>query len=330
MFYPPPPSVPRVVYIADLGDLPFSSKTPSRMERFLFNRSGGGVRIEKPFGLATDDTSLYVCDTKSAVVHVFDLAAKRHHTLGASGAGGLVKPLAVAIDERGDRYVADLGRREIVVFDAGGEAVRALRATGVEAFEPVDVALRGGELFVLNRAAHRVEVMDPQRGDLIRRIPEAHAGEGRSSDSTFGILSGLGIDEHGRLYLADSLSCVVHRLDARGAPGHPIGRPGDRAGEFARPKHLAIGPHGILYVVDAAFQCVQMFDEAGRCLMLFGGSEGRPGDLIMPAGIAVSKSLLPYLADRIPDGFVPEYLIFVSDQFGPWGVRVYAFGKGSA
>ena len=48
----------------------------------------------------------------------------------------------------------------------------------------------------------------------------------------------------------------------------------------------------------------------------------------MPAGIALSRSLLPFLADRIPDGFAADYLIFVSDQFGPWGVRIYAFGRG--
>ncbi len=329
VFYPPPPSVPRVVYIADINDLTFASKSRGGLERFLFNRpSGSNDRIEKPFGLAASGDALYVCDTQRAVVHVFDLAAQKHGTLGASGAGRLLKPLAIALDDQGNRYVADVERGEVVVFDRNGEAVRALRPTEQAPFEPVDVALGDDGLFVLNRASRRVEVLNPLTGELVRTFPGSSWTYDGSDGASFGSLSGLAIDGKGLVYASDTLNCKVHKIDQEGIPLTALGRPGDRAGEFARPKHLAFGPDGILYVVDAAFQRVQMFDKSGRCLMLFGGGDGRPGSLTMPAGVAISRSLLPFLADRIPDGFSADYLIFVSDQFGPWGVRIYAFGRG--
>lgn len=47
----------------------------------------------------------------------------------------------------------------------------------------------------------------------------------------------------------------------------------------------------------------------------------------MPAGIAVDAMAVPLLADWIPAGFDARYIVFVSDQFGPWRIRIYAFGK---
>jgi len=329
--YPPPPSVARVAYVADIGDLLFASKPQSRLERFLFNRpSGRHDRIEKPFGLAAGDDALYVCDTKRGLVHVFDLASRRHSTLGETGVGKLLKPLAIALDGAGNRYVADVERREVVVFDENGEAVRALRPTADTPFEPVDVVVEGGAVFVLDRALRRIEVLDPLTGASVRALHGSDDTRETSGDSSLGLPSGLAVGTIGCVYVADALNGTIHKFDSDGVPLPAIGHAGDRAGDLARPKHMAFGPDGILYVVDAAFQRVQMFDESGLCLMLFGGSGAGPGSLTMPAGIAVSRSLLPYLADRIPEGFSADYLIFVSDQFGPWGVRIYAFGRGSA
>lgn len=319
VYYPPPPSVPHVVFVGDLGDLQFKSRDRSAMERFLFGPSDtAGGRIGKPFGMAFAGHELYVCDTRAGLVHVFDFDTGRHRTLGASGPGQLSKPLAVDADANGATYVADGDLGEVTVYDTTGDVVAALPPRRPDPFEPVDVAAANAAVYVANRALRRVEELDPETGEVVRVI-----GEGRLS-----LPSGIAVDDRRHLFVSDVMQCRVHEYDDTGAFVRYIGRPGDRAGEFARPKHLAVGPDGILYVVDAGFQRVEMFDREGRCLMLFGGPGDGPGCLSVPAGIAIAPAGIPSLQDRVPDGFETKYFIFVSDQFGPWHVRVYAFGKG--
>ena len=122
------------------------------------------------------------------------------------------------------------------------------------------------------------------------------------------------------------LNCRVQMFAPDGTVLRAFGQPGDRAGEFSRPKHVAVSDDGTVYVVDAAFQRVQMFDDQGRVLMLFGGPGSAPGSMTLPAGLCIDRTLLPFFADRIPAGFQADYLIFVSDQFGPSKISVYAFG----
>lgn len=319
VYYPPPPSVPRVVFVGDLADLQFKSRDRSAMERFLFGPSDTtGGRIGKPFGMAFSGQGLFVCDTRAGLVHVFDFDTGRHRTLGASGPGRLLKPLAVDVTTNGPSYVADPDLGEVTVYDTSGDVVAALPPRRPEPFEPVDVATAGGAVYVVNRAMRRVEVLDPETGSVVRVV-----GEGRLS-----LPSGIAVDDRGHVFVSDVMQCRVHEYDDTGAFVRYIGRPGDRAGEFARPKHLAVGPDGILFVVDAGFQRVEMFDRQGRCLMLFGGPGDGPGCLSVPAGVAIAPASVPSLQERVPDGFETKYFIFVSDQFGPWRVRVYAFGRG--
>ncbi len=324
VFYPAAPSTPRIAYLADISDLHFSSKQPSALEHFLFGpREATGGLISKPFGLAFADGELLVCDTKQRIVHVFDLASGQYAALGDSGLGRLSRPVAIALDDAGTRYVADIGRGEIIAFSRANEALRALRPPGDSPFEPVAVACYEGRLYVADRASRRVLVIDPSQGHVVRTLGS------RDTESSSGLPSGLAMDPHGGVWVSDVLHARISHFSERGEWLGSIGHPGDRAGCLARPKHLAVASDGILYVVDAAFQRVQMFDESGQSLMLFGGPGSAPGCLTMPAGIAVDASAVPLLADRIPSGFDARYIIFVSDQFGPWRIRIYAFGEAS-
>ncbi len=321
-YYPAPPSAPRVAYLADIGDLPFSYAQPSGIERFLFGTRGtSGGRIGKPFGLAAAKGKLFVCDTKRHIVHVFDLANGAYTFFGESEIGRLNRPVAIALDELGNRFVADVGRGEIVVFSAANEPIRALRPLGAVSFKPVAVAFHKGELFAADGESRQVVAMDPIEGNVLRTMGDGVSG------SSFGMPSGIAIDTHERILVSDALNARVNLYTVQGDPIGFVGQPGDRAGCFARPKHLTVAPDGILYAIDAAFQRVQMFDDSDRVLMLFGGPGDGPGCLTMPAGIAVDAAAVPFLEKWIPAGFDARYIVFVSDQFGPWGVRIYAFGQ---
>lgn len=271
VFYPAAPAVPRIAYLADVGDLHFSAKQPSTLERFLFGpREVTGGLIGKPFGLASGNGELLVCDTKQRIVHVFDLESGQYASFGDSGLGSLSRPVAIALDGVGIRYVADIDRGEIISFSRANEPLRALRPPGDAPFEPVAVAYFEGRLYVADRASRRVLVMDPTDGHVIRTIGEPEG------ESALALPSGIAVDARGRVLVADLLNARIRKYDEAGVPIGSIGHPGDRAGCLARPKHLVVAPDGILYVVDAAFQRVQMFDDSGRVLMLLADPVVRP------------------------------------------------------
>lgn len=320
-YYPQPPNQPRILYLGSVEALGMKSKSRSPMERFLFGSARETVApVARPFGLAAHAGKLFVCDTHQRVVHVIDFEHQRWTRMGDRGPGRLLKPLDIAIDDAGLRYVADT--HAIVVFSADGDPLRTLAPDTSDSFKPVAVAVHDGKLYVVNGAAHRVEVLDPQAGSLLSTFGDQGSGPERLLHP-----SGIAIEAGGRVYVADTLHGRVAVFTTGGAYLRSIGSPGDRAGSFARPKHLAVGANDVLYVVDAGFQRVQMFDEQGRILMLFGGPGEQPGAMILPTGICTDESILRDLAAHVPADFTAEYLVFVSDPFGAASVGIYAFGS---
>ena len=98
---------------------------------------------------------------------------------------------------------------------------------------------------------------------------------------------------------------------------------GSSRATFFRPKHLAASRDGLIYVVDAAFENVQMFNLEGAMLMDFGGAYGGPGGMILPSGITIDYDNVSYFEEFVAEGLRLEYLIWVTNQFGPDLVSVY-------
>jgi len=98
-------------------------------------------------------------------------------------------------------------------------------------------------------------------------------------------------------------------------------------GGLVRPKHVAVDDNGIIYVVDAAFQNVQLYDQNGQVLTYFGSPGNHPGAMYLPAGICVYDRDMELFKDYVHPAFQPQYLIVVTNQFGPRRVAVYAFGQ---
>ncbi|NOQ97746.1 MAG: hypothetical protein GQ561_06240, partial [Calditrichae bacterium] len=80
-------------------------------------------------------------------------------------------------------------------------------------------------------------------------------------------------------------------------------------------------------VVDAAFENVQIFDDTGQLRMFFGGHGESPGYMWLPAGIHLDESNLDYFNKYVYEGFELEYLIFLTNQYGPAKLNVYGFIK---
>lgn len=319
VFFPPPPELPRVQYLTALSGSK-DVETQSRFDRFVVGENPD-LRLDKPYGVAVHDGKVYVCDTNATVV-VFDLANRRFGVMGgaAEGPGRLVQPVNISIDRDGTKYVTDPERGQVVVFGADDRYLRAFGTPGT--WRPVDAVAYEDRLYVADIANRVVRVLDKATGEPLRTI-----GDRGGPDERLGGPTNLAFDRDGHLYVSDYTGFRVLKYDRDGHYEATFGRAGANLGHFARPKGIALDRDGRLLAVDASFSNVQIFDRLGRILMFFGQGGERPGDLLLPAKVTIDYDHLRYFERYLAPDFEPDYLAFVTSQFGPRRVHVFAVGK---
>jgi hypothetical protein len=318
-FWPPFPEEPRILYLASYSSNTDIEPARSKLDEEIYGKQQESeLMINHPYGVAMWNGRIYVCDTKNPAIIVLDLRKKRMELMGAGGESKLVKPIAIAISADGEKYVSDDQIGAIAVFDAADHMVRQI---GHANFRPVGLAVHGDELYASDFKANHIEVFNRHTGKLLRTISEGGIKKGQ-------VIGPLGVaaDAQGNVYVDDILNCHVQKFGPDGKVLGVFGSLGDRPGSFTRPKHIAVDNDGVIYVVDGAFQNVQMFDQQFRPLMYFGSPGVHPGAMDMPAGISVHEGDLDIFADKIPDAFLAQRLILVTNQFGDNRVSIYAMG----
>jgi len=322
LLFPSPPETPRVQFLtwasgAEQIEAPKSGLAEFALGGEPINRLG----LEKPYGLAVRDGVVYVCDTKIPGICRLDFKNRRFSVFGTHGPGRLRKPINVAMDPLGYKFVADAQRKQVVVFGPHDEYVTAFDVP--PPCKPVDVAVWDKQLYVLdNDETCQVVVMDRQTGEVLRTF-----GERGEEPGQFKKPNSLCFGPEGHLYVSDTFNWRIQKLTREGELIWSRGQAGRRLGEFGRPRGLRVGPDGVIYVADAATELIQMLNDEGEVLMHFGGPGTVPGSLVLPATAAVDTTSMPYFKEYIHKDFKADYLLFVSSQYGQHLVSVYAFGS---
>ena len=96
----------------------------------------------------------------------------------------------------------------------------------------------------------------------------------------------------GVFYVTDTMNFRVQTFEPEGTFVGAFGRLGDGAGDFDKPKGVALDSDGHVYVVEGLHDVVQIFDPSGRLLLAFGGSGSGDGELWLPSGIAIANDLV--------------------------------------
>jgi hypothetical protein len=249
-------------------------------------------------------------------LEVLDLSRGTFSYFIPGGRGQLQLPINCCVDERGFLFVADANRKQIVVFDQDGAYLHAFGEA--ENFKPTDVDVFGDRILVANVEDHSVYVYGIGDYNLIDKIPGADSGEeGFIRQSTNIALS------QDILYVSDMGDFNIKKFSAGGVYLGSVGGYGNNPGRFTRPKGVALDRDQNLFVVDAAFENIQMFNAEGELLMHFGGSYGGAGAMWLPAAVEISYENLSYYQDYVDDSFTLNYLIYVTNQYGPAKVNVY-------
>jgi sugar lactone lactonase YvrE len=282
------------LYIADAGNNRVREVTGGRIVTIAGNGtpgySGDGgpattAALHSPHGVAVDGSgNVYIADAGNNRVRKVSggtiTTIAGNGTPGFSGDHGaataaeLDDPNGVAVDRRGDVYIADSinGRvREVasgtITTIAGGGVAGGCTedglAVGATLVFPTGVAVDAlGNVFVVDNQKHCVlEVIGNEIATIAGIGGLGYSGDlGPATAAKLNFPIGVAVDRQGNVYISDGGNAAVRKVDAAGiistiAGGLPGGASTGDGGpaidaSLATPQGLAVDPQGNLYIAD--------------------------------------------------------------------------------
>ena len=326
-----------VIYVADTGNHRIRRITPSGDVSTLAGSGSEGdtdgpaatARFASPRGIAIDDAGVvYVADTDNHRIRrirdgmVSTLAGSREGFADGTGTSArFAEPHSIAVDGRGNLYVADTDNHRIRRISADGQ-VSTLAGTGVAGHEdgpasratfeaPAAVAVGAdGVVYVATAVQVRAVSTDGTVRTLAGKDGWGFA-DGSAAQARFAGLTGLTVGPAGTLYVADSGNRRIRSITAAGqvnsvaGPGHEGYSDGLAASaRFARPTGVALNPQGDIYIADTDNHRIRRIGADGKVSTVAGngrwddtdGVAGAAG-FASPAALAFDSMGNLYIAD---------------------------------
>lgn len=299
LVWPEPPDEPRFNFewtIVGSG----SVEPVTEDEQLKNSLLGNSGRINEPFGkpyaVAVNKGRIFVSDTVSRVVRVFDAPLGTYFRIGdqteENPDARLMKPMGLDVDKAGNLYVIDATEKVVKVYSRDGKFLRKmLDPADIDKPAGLTVDPSGERLYAVDIGGptserHRVRVYNAKTGEHLFDIGKRGNGPGE-----FNLPRDLAIGKNGELYVVDSGNFRIQIFDHDGKFLRTFGQIGKQLGSFGRPKEIASDKDGNIYVIDAAFGNFQIFNPEGELLMFIGerSNESAPGRYMLPSGIAVDE-----------------------------------------
>lgn len=305
LVWPQPPEQPRYAYETILRSPADVAEPELDKDRLIRQLSGAPAPSDRPVfekaaAIAARQGRIYVTDTSTETIVVFDVPRRRVFRFGQRAPNSLAKPSGIALDGLSNVYVADAKRRQIMVFDSLGLYLRVIG--GPEDLErPTGVAVSsdGERIYAVDRSDnesnnHRV-VIYGKDGKKLKTI-----GKRGSGDGEFNVPLQAAVASDGVLYVLDSGNFRVQAFDRDGNFIRAFGSPGVYPGNLARPRGIAVDDDGNVYVTDASFNNFQVFQPDGQLLLAVGqgSGESNPGRYGLLSGIAADETGRIYVVDQ--------------------------------
>ncbi|HEY6402523.1 MAG TPA: hypothetical protein VI479_14000 [Blastocatellia bacterium] len=188
----------------------------------------------------------------------------------------LIHPNGLAVDDKGDLYISDIGAHRVLKLDRRGR-LTVVAGTGVggfggdggpavkaRLFAPHDLAFdSAGDLLIADTFNHRIRRVD--RGGTITTIAgngfAAYSGDGGpATKASLNTPQGIAFDREGAMLVADTFNHVVRRVDKDGkigafagtVPGHGGDGGPAKLAQINLAMAVAGAPDGAVYISDAA------------------------------------------------------------------------------
>jgi DNA-binding beta-propeller fold protein YncE len=245
--------------------------------------------LDKPRAAAFDaQNHLFLADLTDRI-QVFDRDGKylrgwRTPEFNVDGPSGLT------VDRYGRLLVADTHFYRVLVCSESGQILFQI-GDGIQGTTPgrfgypTDVVIdRAGNFYVAEYGENdRIQVFSSD-GKWLRQW----GGHGYEPGE-FLKPRALAIDEHDRLFVADSCNHRIQVFDTQGKLLNSWGSRGDGPGQMSYPYDLAIGGDGFLYVCEYGNHRVQKFTLDGKAVAVWGSAGRGPGQLFNPYALAVDS-----------------------------------------
>ncbi|MBB3219635.1 NHL repeat-containing protein [Pseudoduganella umbonata] len=272
-----------------------------------------------PFGVAIGSRgTVYVADggdnnrirTIAPDGTVATLAGGREGYADGKGAAAMFHtPSALALDHQGNLYVADTGNHAIRRVAPDG-SVTTLAGNGQPGFAdgsgkdarfngPVGIAVDdAGVVYVADTYNDRIRRIAPD-GTVTTVAGAGRPGvqDGPAASALFDTPSGIAVAGDGALYVADTGSHAVRRIDAAGTVS-TVAAPaeGERRSPLRRPAGIAVTRDGYLYVTTGSGRVLQVAPEGAFQPLADFDRPAEPGygsdgtvQLSSPRGVAVAR-----------------------------------------
>ena len=223
------------------------------------------------------------------------------------GAGQFLRPVGLALDHRGQLYVADSGNNRVQVVDEDGDFIAEYGRHGWRTGEfdtPTDVAInyqRTELLYVADTGNSRIQYCN-----LVDRIFRIIAGSRSNYDLREGeenraieldLPEGVGIGRNGEVYTIDTGNHRFIQFNTDGLPALIRGEFGRAMEQFRDPTDLAVDTRGNVYIVDTGNHRIKKYDFSGNLVQMWGTEGNALGQFREPSHIALDRWNYLYVTD---------------------------------
>ncbi|MCH8311832.1 MAG: hypothetical protein IID17_02465 [Nitrospinae bacterium] len=203
------------------------------------------ARIDRPFGLAIDKKdNLYIADRRNNRIRKINPSGIITTVAGDGGffymgdngpayRASIAGPTGVAVDDKGNIYIADRNNNRIRVVDKQG-MIRTIAGTGQQDYNgdselsrdtnlylPFGVAVdKKGRLLIIDRSHYRIRRIDPIKGKV-----ETLAGNGRknfagdggpATGANLNFPHGIAVDKKGNIIFSDKGHYRIRKISPSG------------------------------------------------------------------------------------------------------------------
>ena len=248
-------------------------------------QNGLGWELRKPTSVTTEPengkpltrTTLYSAETGDVVEARAPSVQNQQPSYisqwGSYGAGSglpLKEPEGMAVDSKGDVWIADTGNDRVQELSSTGGYIRQFgsEGTGSGQFKsPYGVAIDGsGDVWVADMGNNRVEEFS-STGSFILQFGSEGTGNGQFKGPR-----GIAIDGKDDVWVTDSANNRVQEFSSEGVYVRQFGVSGTEAGQLKYPWGITIDSEGHVWVADAFNSRVQEFTSEGVYIRKFGVS----------------------------------------------------------
>lgn len=257
-------------------------------------------RFIAPAGIGVDNAGrVYVADSGSGRIEVFDSGEAGNGYLRSIGQGQLVQPVGLAVDLRNRVFVADPGRDVVLEYDTfirdsvfmrewGGSGTELGKMSGPRFVVPD----RSGLAYNTERGNVRVQWFVPKEGQM---TPVSAFGTADPPD--FDQPEGIARDDAlGHLYVTNESATAgaVRVYDSRGLLMGQLAGPGTGTGKLNAPRGIALDPLGRVVVADTGDNALEVF---GPFSGGGGAIESYNDGLSSPVALAFAPGAYLYVTD---------------------------------